>query len=74
MDIEGFSNVNQSPYRRLHLTETALLKIQNDIAASMDSGKVVALTLQDLSVAFDTIDQTFFLIASEIGLWLTALC
>ena len=42
---------------RLHSTESALLKIQNDIAASMDSGKAVALTLLDLSAVFDTIDH-----------------
>ena len=57
IDSEGLSNVNQSTYRRLHSTESALLKIQNDIAASMDSGKAVALTLLDLSAAFDTIDH-----------------
>ena len=57
IDNEGLSKVNLSTYRRLHSTETILLKIQNDIAASMDSGKAVALTLLDLSVAFDTIDQ-----------------
>ena len=33
----GFSNVNQSAYKRLHSTEIALLKIKNDIAASMNS-------------------------------------
>ena len=57
IDSEGFSNVNQSTYRRLYSTETALLKIQNDIAAPMDSGKAVALTLLDLSAAFDIIDH-----------------
>ena len=57
LDSEGFSNVNQSAYRRLHPTERALLKIQSDIAASMDSGKAVVLTLLDLSAAFDTIDH-----------------
>ena len=51
VDSEGLPNVNQSTYRRLHSTESALLKIQNDIAASMDSGKAVALTLLDLSAA-----------------------
>ena len=56
IDSEGLSNVNQSAYRRLHSTESALLKIQNSIAALMDSGKPVARTLLDLSAAFDTID------------------
>ena len=57
IDSKGFSNVNQSIYRRLHSTETALLKIQNNIVASHDSGKAVALTLLDLSADFDTIDH-----------------
>ena len=57
IDSEGLSSVNQSAYRRVHSTESALLKIQNGIAASMDSGKAVPLTLLDLSVAFDTIDH-----------------
>ena len=54
---EGLLNVNQS-YKSSHSTETALLKIQNDIAFSVDSGKAVALTLLDLSAAFDTIDHS----------------
>ena len=54
---EGLSNVNQSAYRRLLSTETALLKIQNDITPSMDSGKAVALTLLNLSAVSDTIDH-----------------
>ena len=57
IDSEGFSNVNQSAYRKLHSTETALLKIQNDIAGSIDSGKAFGLTLLDLSAAFDNIDH-----------------
>ena len=52
------SNQYQSAYRKFHSTETALLKIHNDILASMDAGKVTALTLLDLSAAFDTIDHT----------------
>ena len=55
---EGLLNVNQSAYKSSHSTETALLKIQNDIAFSVDSGKAVALTLLDLSVVFDTIDYS----------------
>ena len=45
---EGLSDLNQSVYKRLHSTKTAHLKIQNDIASSMDSGKAFALTLLDL--------------------------
>ena len=55
------SSQYQSPYKKYHATETALLKIQNDILASMDAGKVTALTLLDLSTAFDTIDHTILL-------------
>ncbi len=52
------SNNNQSAYKQNHSTETALLKIHNDINTNMDQGKVTALTLLDLSAAFDTIDHT----------------
>ena len=55
---EGLLNVKQSAYKSSHSTETALLKIQNDIALSVDSGKAVALKLLDLSVAFHTIDHS----------------
>ena len=39
------SNNLQSAYKRFHSTETALLKIYNDIVDNMDNGKVTALTL-----------------------------
>ena len=54
---EGISNENQSAYRVFHSTETALLKIQNDIATSMDKGATVVVLL-DLSAAFNTIDHS----------------
>ena len=52
------SNQYQSVYRKFHSTETALLRIHNDILASLDAGKVTALILLDLSAAFDTVDHT----------------
>ena len=46
----------------LHFIHTSLqyytVISQNDIALSVDSGKAVALTLLDLSAAFDTIDHS----------------
>ena len=48
----------QSAYRKFPSTDTALLRVHNDISVSLDSGHVTALTLLDLSAAFDTIDHT----------------
>ena len=45
----------QSAYRAGHSTETAVLKVQNDILRSIDTGHCVFLVLLDLSAAFDTI-------------------
>ena len=42
---EGISNINQSAYRAFHSTETALLKVQNNIHSSIDRGKAVGLRL-----------------------------
>ena len=55
---EGIYNENQSTYRVFHSIETALLKIQNDIAISMGKVAAVGLVLLDLSAAFNTIDHT----------------
>ena len=55
------SNQVQSAYKRFHSTETALLKIHNAIICNMDNGKVTALTLLDLSAAFDPIDHSILL-------------
>ena len=51
------SNVSQSAYNGSHSTETALLKVHNDVTLNIVKGKVTALTLLDLSAAFDTIDH-----------------
>jgi hypothetical protein len=54
-------SIFQSAYRRFFSTETALLKIQNDLLLAIDKQKVTALVLLDLSAAFDTIDHRILL-------------
>ena len=51
----------QSAYRPGHSTETAMLKIKNDIDVASDQGDGVLLVWLDLSAAFDTIDHKIML-------------
>ena len=51
------SNNLQSAYNKFHSTESAPLEVENDVLLDMEKGRVTALTLLDLSAAFDTIDQ-----------------
>ena len=47
----------QSAYRMNHSTETAMLRVQNDIIRALGDNKVVLLVLIDLSAAFDTVNH-----------------
>ena len=51
----------QSAYKEAHSTETALVRVQNDILASIDKGKGVFVVLLDLSAAFDTVDHVLLI-------------
>ena len=61
IEEHGLLEVHQSAYRKFHNTETALLKIHNDLLTSADEGNISVLTLLDLSAAFDTIDHSILI-------------
>ena len=59
----------QSAYRVHHSTETALLKVKNDILLNMNKQHVTLLVLLDLSAAFDTVEHKILLEAlNTLGL------
>ena len=51
----------QSSYRQHHSTETALLKVMNDVLLKMNSQHVTLMVLLDLSASFNTVDPNIFL-------------
>ena len=51
----------QSAYREGHSTETALLRVQNDVMCALNGQRDLILVLLDLSAAFDTIDHDILL-------------
>ena len=58
LNSHNLYNTCQSAYPPGHSTETALLKVVNDLFLSLNKGNLSVLALLDFSSAFDTIDHT----------------
>ena len=70
LQVNDLNEALQSAYKRYHSTETALLKVRNDLLKAVNNGKQCLLVLLDLSAAFDTIDHHLLLnrLQSEYGI------
>ena len=75
MITNGLHEPLQLAYKAGHSTETALLRVHNDVFANMDNYSATVLVLLDLSAAFDTIDHSVLFDRMEniIGIEGTAL-
>ena len=58
LNSHNLYNTCQSAYRPDHSTDTALLKVVNDLFLSLNKGNICVLALLDFSSAFDTIDHS----------------
>ena len=61
LNCHGLFPSLQSAYRKHHSSESALLRVSNDIFRILDSQGEVILVLLDLSAAVDTIDHHLLL-------------
>ena len=61
MTAHDLNQSARSAYREHHSTETAIVKIVNDMLRSLDDHLCVPLIMLDLSTAFDTIDHKLLL-------------
>ena len=71
METNNIYPLLQSAYRKQHSTETALLKVMNDILLKMNSQHVTLLVMLDLSAAFDTVNHKILLerLQHDIGIF-----
>ena len=75
LDNNDLLESRQSAYKRYHSTETALLRVHNDLALALDKKEMAVLLLLDLSAAFDTISHDLLLkrLDARFGIRLHAL-
>ena len=75
LNSHNLYNTCQSAYRHGHSTETALLKVVNDLFLSLNKGNISVQALHDFSSAFDILDHSILVhrLHSDFGITDTVL-
>ena len=71
VEENALSDPFQSAYRRGHSTETALLRVKNDIAEALDRKCTTILVMLDMSCAFDMVDHELLMTRLEHSFGIT---
>ena len=74
MTLNDLHDIMQSSYKENYSTETAILRMQNDILTALDQNKAVLIICIDLSAAFDTVDHEILLNRLEKRIGITHTC
>ena len=61
LQINSLHDKFQSAYRTVFSTETALIKITDDILYALDNKSFTAIIMTDMSAAFDTVNHIILL-------------
>ena len=67
LNCNHLSNVFQSVYKQVHSSETVLLEVRNDISLNIDTRKVRALTLLDVSAAINIFE--YYVLQDRLSDW-----
>jgi hypothetical protein len=74
MKVNNLHDPLQSSYKEFNSTETAMVKLHNDILTALDQNKAVLIVCIDLSAAFDTVDHVILLNRFRKRLGITGTC